>query len=108
MKNRDLILHSIRLSEVKAIHIHEPTKLPESVSCEAADVEAADQGCLALLPAGTTTAPQPQHWVRSGRSSRLGCAPARLPLLAVVSVCDRSSAAVCVPRALTVPRALAA
>lgn len=106
MKNRDLILHYIRLSEVKAIHIHDPTKLPDSVSCEAADVEAADQGGLALLPAGTIMALQPQLWVCSGRRSRLGCAPARLPLLAVFSVCDRGSAAVCVPRMLTVLRAL--
>lgn len=34
MKNRDLILHDIRLSEVKAIHIHDPTKLLDSLSCE--------------------------------------------------------------------------
>lgn len=31
MKNRDLILYHIRLSEVKAIHIHDPTKLPDGV-----------------------------------------------------------------------------
>lgn len=31
MKNRDLILYRIRLSEVKAIHIHHPTKLPDGV-----------------------------------------------------------------------------
>lgn len=32
MKNRDLILYHIRLSEVKAIHIHDPTKLPDGAA----------------------------------------------------------------------------
>lgn len=76
MKNRDLILHHIRLSEVKAIHIHDPTRLLIVFPMRNEAAEGAKRGSPALdphspAPTGPQWPPRGGHWGRSLGGERM-------------------------------------